>query len=99
VAGIAFSGSATVWIVALFLWWRIRSQEQVWFAWGRFAAAILLATAILFAIPWSLLFPWAPVRVVAGAAIAWVAYTVVMWPAIRRMQAYERLATEADSLT
>jgi hypothetical protein len=39
------------------------------------------------------LLPWAPVRLVAGALAAWAVYTAVLWPAIRRMQAYEREAT------
>ena len=33
------------------------------------------------------------VRVAIGAIGAWATYTAVMWPAIRRMQAYEREAT------
>jgi putative peptidoglycan lipid II flippase len=94
VPGIALSGSLTIWIVALYLWWRIRSREQVWFAWARFFDAMVVSIAILYAIPWTIILPWASVRVIAGAATAWVAYTAVMWPAIRRMQAYEREATQ-----
>ena len=94
VPGIALSGSLTIWIVAFYLWWRIRSRERVWFAWLRFAAAMAATVAVLFAIPWTALLPWAPGRVAVGALAAWAAYTVVMWPAIRRMQAYEREALD-----
>ena len=93
VAGIALSGSLTVWVVALYLWWRIRSRERVWFAWARWAGATAVTLTVLFAIPWPAFLLWAPVRVAAGALAAWAAYTAVMWPAIRRMQAYEREAT------
>ena len=96
VPGIALSGSLTVWIVALYLWWRIRAREQVWFAWLRFAEAMVVASAVLFAIPWATVLPWAPIRVAVGATAAWAAYTAVMWPAIRRMQAYERQATAIE---
>ena len=94
VPGIAFSGSLTIWVVAFYLWWRIRSRERVWFAWIRFACALAIALAVLYVIPWAAFLPWAPVRVAAGAVAAWVAYTAVLWPAIRRMQVYEREATQ-----
>jgi peptidoglycan biosynthesis protein MviN/MurJ (putative lipid II flippase) len=93
VSGIALSGSLTVWLVAFYLWWRIRSRERVWFDWPRFAVATGAVLAVLYAIPWEAFLPWAPVRVAGGAVAAWAAYTAVMWPAIRRMQAYEREAT------
>lgn len=93
VPGIALSGSVSVWIVAGYLWWRIPSREQVWFAWGRFAGAMAAVSVILFAIPWTTLLPWSPVRVVVGALAAWAAYTAIMRPAIHRMQVYEREAT------
>lgn len=91
VPGIALSGSVSIWIVAGYLWWRIPSQERVWFAWGRFAGAIATVLIILFAI--TTFVPWAPVRVVVGALAAWAVYTAVMWPAIRRMQIEEQEAT------
>jgi putative peptidoglycan lipid II flippase len=93
VPGIALSGSLTIWLVALYLWWRIRAREPVWFDWPRFAAAMAAAAVVLYALPWRVLLPWAPVRLVAGALAAWAVYTAVLWPAIRRMQAYEREAT------
>ena len=92
VPGIALSGSLTIWVVALFLWWRVRARERVWFAWLRFAGAMAVTCAILFAIPWTILLPWVPARVAVGATAAWAAYTAVLWPAIRRMQSYEREA-------
>ena len=93
VPGIALSGSVSVWIVAGYLWRRIPTRERVWFAWGRFAIAMAAVLVVLFAIPWTTFLPWAPVRMVAGALCAWAAYTVIMGPAIQRMQAYEREAT------
>lgn len=84
----------SAWIVAGYLWWRIPSRERVWFAWGRFAIAMAAVLAILFVIPWTTLLPWAPVRVMAGAFASWASYTAIMWPAIQRMQAYERKATD-----
>jgi putative peptidoglycan lipid II flippase len=93
VPGIALSGSLTIWAVAFYLWRRIRSREPVWFAWPRFAGAMAGVLAVLYVVPWPLILPWAPVRLVAGAAAAWVVYTAVMLPAVRRMQAYEREAT------
>ena len=96
VAGIALSGSLTVWIAALYLWWRIPARERVWFAWGRFAAALAAAIAVLYAVPWAVWLPWAPARLVVGPVAAWAVYTAVMWPAIRRMHAYEREATRSD---
>jgi putative peptidoglycan lipid II flippase len=97
VPGIALSGSLTVWLLAFFLWWRIRSREPVWFAWPRFAVATAAALVVLFAIPWAAFLPWAPGRVAAGAIAAWAAYTAVMWPALRRMQAYEQEATHSET--
>jgi putative peptidoglycan lipid II flippase len=97
VPGIALSGSLTIWIVAFYLWRRIQSREPVSFPWSRFFAALAVSTAMLYLIPWPLVLPWAPVRVVAGAIFAYVAYTAVMWPAIRRMQAHEREATRPDA--
>jgi putative peptidoglycan lipid II flippase len=97
VPGIALSGSLTIWLVALYLWWKIRSREPVWFDWPRFAVAGGTVVAVLYAIPWATFLPWAPVRMAAGAVAAWAAYTAGMWPAIRRMQAYEREATRSDS--
>ena len=96
VPGIAISGSLTIWVVAIYLWWLIPSREQVWFAWARLAGAVALTLAVLYGVPWAAFLPWAPVRVAAGAVAAWAAYTAVMWPAIRRMQAYEREATRSD---
>lgn len=94
VPGIALSGSLTIWLVACYLWWRIRSREPVWFDWPRFAGATAAALVVVFAVPWAAFLPWAPVRVAAGAVAAWAAYTAVLWPAIRRMQHYEREATQ-----
>ncbi len=97
VPGIALSGSLTIWLVAFYLWWRIRSRESVWFDWPRFAAAMGAVLVLLYAIPWEAYLPWAPLRVAGGALAAWGAYTAVMWPALRRMQAYEREATRSDA--
>jgi peptidoglycan biosynthesis protein MviN/MurJ (putative lipid II flippase) len=93
VPGIALSGSLSIWLVALYLWWRIRSREPVWFDWPRFAVAMAAAAVLLYAIPWAALLPWVPARLIAGALAAWAAYTAVLWPALRRMQAYEKAAT------
>jgi putative peptidoglycan lipid II flippase len=90
VPGIALSGSFTIWLVAFYLWRRIRSREPVWFDWPRFAGALTAAAVLLVAIPWAALLPWAPARLLAGAFTAWAAYTAVLWPALRRMQACER---------
>jgi peptidoglycan biosynthesis protein MviN/MurJ (putative lipid II flippase) len=98
VAGIALSGSLTIWLVALTLWRRIRSREPVWFDWPRFAGAMGAVWTVLYAVPWPSLLPWAPLRVVLGAGAAWAVYTAVMWPAIRRMQAYEREATGSETV-
>jgi peptidoglycan biosynthesis protein MviN/MurJ (putative lipid II flippase) len=95
VPGIALSGSLTIWLVAGYLWWRIRSREAVWFDWPRFAGATAAALGVVFGVPWAAFLPWAPVRVAAGAVAAWAAYTAVMWPALRRMQTYEREATRS----
>jgi putative peptidoglycan lipid II flippase len=93
VPGIAASGSLTIWVVAFYLWWRIRSREPVWFDWPRFAGAVAAAAVLLYAIPWAAFLPWVPMRVAAGATAAWAAYTAVLWPALRCMQNYERKAT------
>jgi len=93
VPGIALSGSLSVWVVAVYLWWRIPTREQVWFPWGRFAGAIAAVFVVLYAVPWSLFLTWAPARLTAGAGAAWAVYTAIMWPAILRMQSYEREAT------
>jgi peptidoglycan biosynthesis protein MviN/MurJ (putative lipid II flippase) len=95
VPGIALSGSLTIWLVALYLWWRLRSREPVWFDWPRFAVAMGVVPVLLYAIPWAAFLPWAPVRIPVGAIAAWAAYTAIMWPALRRMQAYEREATQS----
>jgi peptidoglycan biosynthesis protein MviN/MurJ (putative lipid II flippase) len=97
VPGIALSGSLSIWIVALYLWWRIRSREPVWFDWPRFAVAAGAVLSVLYAIPWTRFLPWAPLRVAVGAVAAWAVYTLVMWPAICRMQAYEREATRRET--
>jgi putative peptidoglycan lipid II flippase len=94
VPGIALSGSLTIWLVALYLWWRIPSREPVWFDWPRFAGAMAAAAAVLYAIPWTTMLSWAPARLVTGALAAWAVYTAVMWRAIRRMRAYECEATQ-----
>lgn len=94
VPGIALSGSLTIWLVALYLWRRIGCREQVWFPRVRCAAGLLAALGVLYGIPWRSVLPWAPLRLGVGAALAWVVYTAVMWPAIRRMQEYERTATD-----
>lgn len=93
VPGIAISGSLTIWIVAGYLWWQLRTRERVWFAWLRFVVALAAATLLLLTVPWSSVLSWAPLRLTAGALAAWAVYTAIMWPAIRRMQAYEREAT------
>jgi putative peptidoglycan lipid II flippase len=97
VPGIALSGSLTIWLVALYLWSRLRSREPVWFDWPRFTVALVAVPVVLYAIPWADFLPWAPGRVGAGALAAWAVHTAVMWPAIRRMQAYEREATRSDA--
>ncbi|MEI7879509.1 MAG: lipid II flippase MurJ [bacterium] len=93
VPGIALSGSLAIWVVAIYLWRRIPTKEQVWFPWGRFTGAIAAVFVVLYAVPWPLFLIWAPVRLTAGAVAAWAVYTAIMWPAILRMQAYEREAT------
>ena len=93
VPGIALSSVLSIWIVAGYLWWRIRAHEKVWFAWRRFTGAIAAVVIVLFAVPWASFLIWAPLRMTVGAITAWAVYTVIMWPAIRRMQAYEREAT------
>jgi len=93
VPGIALAGSLSVWLVAFYLWRSIRSREPVWFDGPRFALALGAVLTVLFAIPWAAFLPWAPARAGAGALAAWAAYSAVMWPAVRRMQAYEREAT------
>lgn len=93
VPGIALSGSLTAWIVAGYLWWKLRTLEPVWFPWRRFTAGITSAGVILFAMPWTSILPWVPIRMATGAILAGAAFTVIMWPATRRMQAYERAAT------
>ena len=90
VPGIALSSVASIWIVAFYLWWRVKAREQVWFPWSRFTGAIAAVLIVLFG---ASRLPWAPIRLTVGAAAAWAAYTAVMWPAILRMQAYEREAT------
>lgn len=93
VPGIALSSALSIWIVAAYLWWRIRAREQVWFPWGRFAGAVAASLIVLYTVPWTSFFTWVPVRLTAGATTAWAVYTAIMWPAILRMQAYEREAT------
>jgi peptidoglycan biosynthesis protein MviN/MurJ (putative lipid II flippase) len=90
VPGIALSGSLTIWLVAFYLWRRLRSNEPAWFDWPRFAAALAAAAVLLYAIPWAALLPWTAVRIVVGALAAWAAYTAILWPALLRMQACER---------
>ena len=97
VPGIALSGSLTVWFVALYLWRSIHSREPVSFDWLRFAVATAIVLAVLYVLPWPALVSWAPARVAAGAFAGWAIYTAVMWPAVRRMQAYERGALCSDS--
>ncbi len=94
VPGIALSGSLAVWCVAIYLWRHIRSEEPVWFDWPRFAGAMVAAGLALYAVPWRSLPGGTPAGVAAGALAAWGAYNVVLWPALRRMRAYEREATQ-----
>jgi putative peptidoglycan lipid II flippase len=96
VPGMALSGSLTAWIVALYLWQRIRAREPVWFAWTRFAVALAAVGALLAGVPWTSWVPWTLVRLSVGALASGIVYTAVMWPAIRRMQAYERAATQPE---
>lgn len=93
VPGIALSCSLTIWIVAGYLWWHLRAREPVWFAWRRFTVALACVVVILYAVPWASFLSWAPLRLATGAVAAGAAFTVIMRPATRRMQAYEREAT------
>lgn len=93
VPGIALSGSLAVWIVAACLWRETRARETVWFAWRRFAVAMSLTAVVLFAIPWSAFVACVPLRLALGALSGWLVFTGAMWPAIRRMHAFQRQTT------
>ena len=91
--GIALSGSLTMWLVAAYLWVRTRTPTRTAFAWVRAVGASAALAGILFLVPWRALLPWSVLRLGVGAGVGLAVYGAVMWPAIRRVQAFMTAVT------